>query len=527
MKRKKFKLIRTASFILSSTICLTVLSLHENKSYENIPYTNEDLVNNEQYLTELENIKLTIPVFSNKELYDIICNTLNKELITKDDLLHVKDITIDNISDTDLNELKYLENLKNITIRNNNYDLSDLEYNENLMEITIEDSNVINTDKLPNSIKTIWYSSVKVLDNNFYIPYNTKNIYLVNTYFNNFTLKCPYNLKTLSITGDAFLDLESLKEAENLNNLTLKRITNIKNSYILEDLNIKELCVDDYCPIWLNAEEINNLKIKDKDQYLEEALKLDEITSDILKNTNSEDEIIKRIVLYTIENIEYDQTVSNQEKNASFYTTIYNAEPINYALNGKGVCINYLALFQSLCNRAGIESYGLKSTNHGWNAIKKGDKLHYIDPTFLDNKAIYLDVSDSFYYLAASDKSAEELLKDNRENELYYYDFDYVLEQALGNESHEAILLPKEKVINNNIGYVKTSNTDLTYFVKINDKIYELNKIELISKLFILYMFVHTVNFGKEMAYEKRKKRLLKMKREFEKEMAKFEYLDK
>lgn len=249
MKRKKFKLIRTASFILSSTICLTVLSLHENKSYENIPYTNEDLVNNEQYLTELDNIKLTIPVFSNKELYDIICNTLNKELITKDDLLHVKDITIDNISDTDLNELKYLENLKNITIRNNNYDLSDLEYNENLMEITIEDSNVINTDKLPNSIKTIWYSSVKVLDNNFYIPYNTKNIYLVNTYFNNFTLKCPYNLKTLSIKGDTFLDLESLKEAENLTNLTLKRITNIKNSYILEDLNIKELCVDDYCPI--------------------------------------------------------------------------------------------------------------------------------------------------------------------------------------------------------------------------------------------------------------------------------------
>lgn len=522
-KKKKFKIIKTAGLLTATGLMVAVSTFKETTPTSAVEYTSEELNDNKEYLSELEEIKNEEPVFNNAELYNYICKKYNKEYLYESELKLIYEINIDEeLTNTDLSDLKYLPNLQFLTIKNNNIDLEDIKYNSKLRQLSIENCTIKNTSEIPNTTTYLLIQNSNIEDNNLVIPYYTSTLELLCNNFSNLTLKEPNNLKYLYIHGDSFLDLESIRGCTNLNHLALKRISNVKNAEVLLDLNIKELELDDYSPIWITTnifEKLNN-KNNNYDTYIDESKELDKIASSINKDL-SEEEIIKEIVIYVIDNLEYNHSVVTPE--GELYSKAYNNEPIRYALKQEGVCINYCTLFQALANRCGINSYVLYSEKHGWNAIERDGELRYIDPTFLDEQAVIYLLSS----LVGDLRTSKEILLEGDESNLYYYDFNEVLEKELGLETHKAENLPKEYNDNYRLGYVDESKNMQYITIKVGNKYYRCFRLEFILKMSIAYLLLHIIYTGKSLLEDKRKekeihKKALKMRN---KKVDEFDYL--
>lgn len=100
--------------------------------------------------------------------------------------------------------------------------------------------------------------------------------------------------------------------------------------------------------------------------------------------------------------------------------------PEEVLVERKGVCSDYSALFQRLCELSGIEAvvirgygkgYGYnvgskipKSSNHAWNAVKIEGRWHLVDSTWgaghLDPKEGFVQRFEEFYFLTPSEDLA-------------------------------------------------------------------------------------------------------------------------
>ena len=124
MKNKKYKLSHTIiKGIIVTGTALLIANATTPKNIEKIPYTEEDLSNNILFNEELKEILSTDNIsFSNQELYDILVLKVGEPL-TKDKLDNIQELTISNkLSNNDLSDLKYLPNLLDLSINNNEVD---------------------------------------------------------------------------------------------------------------------------------------------------------------------------------------------------------------------------------------------------------------------------------------------------------------------------------------------------------------------------------------------------------------------
>lgn len=375
----------TAGLVAS---CFTFKFPEKNNSKENRVYIQE--------LNEINNEKI---VFQNQELYNFLCNKLNTTQLTKSSLNNIYSLVIENtFNNNDFSDLKYLPNLTKLYINNNDIDLNDLYYNSNLDEISINYGNISNTSQLPNSIRKISFRNINITDGLLVIPYNT---YMINTYytkFNSFTLKNPGSIKRLTIEGDAFLDLNSLKNATNLNYFNLTKCANVSNAEILKSLNIKELLLDDYSTIWLKKDIINNIEYKSLlGNIKDEVDTLDNIIEELDLNNLSDKQKTDKIIEFVIDKLQYDKYVDNNTKGAENQVQFYNNLPIYYAVRfSDSISVNYSCLLQALCNRAGLINYQvLEDEKRTWNNIDGTivDSLNYD----LTNNKMYLDLNSSEY----------------------------------------------------------------------------------------------------------------------------------
>lgn len=181
------------------------------------------------------------------------------------------------------------------------------------------------------------------------------------TNLNGLAERCP-NLKSLYINSAAALsDLSFIYELSNLENLQISDSVYI-NEDILHYLNEKGITHN------LTEQDIINSE------------KIDEIISKTIDTDMNDLEKIKRISLYVLNNVEYEESRTIES----------NRNPLGCVLkDGKGVCASYAYLTNVLLNKAGIRAFEVTSDDHGWNIVDLDGKYYYIDTTNMDGSWFY------------------------------------------------------------------------------------------------------------------------------------------
>ena len=93
-KKKKFKIIKTAGLLTATGLMVAVSTFKETTPTSAVEYTSEELNDNKEYLSELEEIKNEEPVFNNAELYNYICKKYNKEYLYESELKLIYEINL-------------------------------------------------------------------------------------------------------------------------------------------------------------------------------------------------------------------------------------------------------------------------------------------------------------------------------------------------------------------------------------------------------------------------------------------------
>lgn len=389
MAKKRYKLVRKIIGIaIVGTITTSILIPTKTNAYI-APYTEEEQATIELFKEELTEIETSLNIeFHNQELFDIVSSKIDG-ILTTDNIKKINTLTIDKpLSNTDLSDLKYLTNLKFLTIKNNQVDSTYLKYNQNLLCLNITNGSIYNTNELPNTLTSISIKNTSVKDYTLSLPYNLEELNLYNSPVSDISSKNINSLKTLTIKGNTYLSATTLTKFPNLKYLTLNQLLNLNDSsYLTEIPNLKYLSIDDYAPIWLDKDTLSNLPINPliKDKLLKEISSLDDIAFSI---SNDEDKLttITKITNYLINRYTYDIEVSNNTKKGDRNAIEDNLLPIKTSLNNEDIiCINYACMFQALCNRLNIDTITLANGNHAWNAFNISNLYTIIDITSIDN----------------------------------------------------------------------------------------------------------------------------------------------
>lgn len=229
-----------------------------------------------------------------------------------------------------------------------------------------------------------------------------------------FLKKCP-NLRELNMMGvdvypgceEALNVVEELSVAFGQNcDLDFNKLTGIKT---LDLSGAKPYDI----AIYLNSEEYNTLinngvnivfeNEEAKQKYLDASRKLDEIVKSLGVTKESTDrEKLDAILIYALENLEYDAEVAKQSDengraDRNLVSTFYQDGMLYGALEkDTAICGNYAALVEALSDRLSVpkNSYIMESDNHAWNLMNIDGQLYYVDATWLDGQKFYTMVLD-------------------------------------------------------------------------------------------------------------------------------------
>ena len=201
---------------------------------------------------------------------------------------------------------------------------------------------------------------------------------------------CP-RIDTIEITGgrqrfDVGYGIIEIDEASLTVNYTLKNgVTNIREHDGANEAYTFGL--DNYKsePRELKSNETPNLEIQPDSIHKKLYTEIDKILKKILKQNMTQQQKIKVIHDYVVQNITY-----------SGRDTVLSGASALQALNTKkGVCANYASLFYYMCKRANIPVRSLLNRStaswHTWNLVYLNNKWLHVDTTWDDqkNKLIY------------------------------------------------------------------------------------------------------------------------------------------
>ena len=291
--------------------------------------------------------------------------------------LDLESLTIYFMSVDDLDFLSNMSGLKNLTI--NYANLTSLDGIEKLSELKeIDVSNCLLTDITP-----------------LYALHDLERIYITNNSIDSIDISKFPNLTKLSIDGN----------------------------YALYTQGLLDYCKANDIDISINQEDV---------MYMNEVRS---IISNLELDGLSEEEKLNKIYSYVLENLKYDYLgmVDNGRSN------LYNDNPLYYALQGKGVCVNYAVLLDAMCDVAGIDAFevsgeagNLIKGPHAWNVVEIDGQYMLCDPTWsdsvrdsIDYKILHLfsDKNSDKYYMKYGE-DAKKFVRKHRENVGLYGD-DY------------------------------------------------------------------------------------------------------
>lgn len=343
------------------------------------------------------------------------------DVITASDLDSINFITLeidDNVKSLEF--LKYFNNLEiiNLFLYTENLEvLNDLSYAKNLTDVSIltrvYDYHTLSNDNLSFIGKS---DSIKSLTVDEYVLLSPGCEEELN------------NLETLVIMSGTNYDIDFSK---------------LKNLKVLDLSYAKPYDV----AIYLNSDEYNSLisegveiRFSDQDaknKYLDACKKLDKIVSKLNVDQNSStSDKINEILIYVLDNLEYDKEISALIKNDSdtdeATKKFYEDGQLYGALySDSAICGNYTALTEALMDRLDIpqNSFFATSTNHAWNVIRVDEEPYYVDATWLDKMTKNSEQTSESYdengnktiSITFNTKSAQEVIKEGNGEELNWY----------------------------------------------------------------------------------------------------------
>ena len=165
----------------------------------------------------------------------------------------------------------------------------------------------------------------------------------------------------------------------NLKVLTIIHCPSVVNLDFIYDMpNLTFFCCDDCAGVnqelkdYLDEHNIDN-NITERDIMVSK--KIDEIYASIIKDDMTDEEKIRAITCYIVDNYDYDEE----------YITESNLDPLySMVTTNKGVCAGYAYLADVLLCKAGINSHYVIDADHAWNIIEEDDKYYYLDTTNID-----------------------------------------------------------------------------------------------------------------------------------------------
>ena len=230
----------------------------------------------------------------------------------------------------------------------------------------------VNPDKIEINDDTysITYSNLEVLDG-VVLPNDITDLDLRSNLLHDISgIKNTDKIEWLDIENNS-IDSIDLSKYPSLENLRIEGNYNLYTEDLVKYCESKNIFLDITMNDVINVEVIkgylNQLDIADK--------------SDLEK-----ERIIYKFVL---DHMEYDKKALKNDNLAYKY----NDEVLESAISGKGVCTNYCALFNVMCELSGINSFEvdgyLKSTfsggPHAWNMVEIDGQYLFCDPTNSDN----------------------------------------------------------------------------------------------------------------------------------------------
>lgn len=341
-----------------------------------------------------------------KEVFaeDVISNSQVDVLISEDFESNIEDSARyyndfeinDEVANEDLQRLKVLD----LTIDKENKDLSFLESCSNIEELKL---NIKDKDNLDLNVLSRC-QNLKKLNLEFLWLEDNASLFS----FFDFLKGCT-NLKELEIkTFESYINIpvELTDYVQNLDKLTIscRSLENMDLDFSkLHDMTLEFVDVEEYTlAMWFTKEDYdtlknNNVKVVfnniDKDLWLN----IDEKINDIIKKLgvtkeNTDREKLDAILIYVLQNLEYDEEVGKLVNNNGPYEdlarTFYEGGRLYGALEkDSAICGNYAALVDALFNRLGTHtnSFYIKSEKHVWNIINIDGMFYYLDATWLDN----------------------------------------------------------------------------------------------------------------------------------------------
>lgn len=293
----------------------------------------------------------------NYELYTYIEITSLDNIDKINNLVNLKEIYIKNVNIEDISFINNLKKLEKITIYYSRVDLSKIN-NPNIIEMNIISSYVVN-----DNFSYLANSNLKILD--------LEGSYITSIY----TLKDVISLEEVNLSSISNLrSMEPITNLPKLKKLNFSSNEDLINNKVLEFIrknNITGTNYDESKYMYLNGEEITN--------------KLDEIINNLELDNLSDIEKIRKITLFVVDNIEYDDECG---VNGNCKYDDINFNSLLKSLSGKGVCYHYAILTNKLLNKVGIKSYLVSGytkagLGHEWLNIYLDDKWYGLDPTWI------------------------------------------------------------------------------------------------------------------------------------------------
>lgn len=359
------------------------------------------------------------------------------------------------ITTTDLQKIDYLF----LSVEDGD-DLSWLQYCTNIRELIIN----FKTDNIPDfsflqSLNNLESFSVSCFPN-VYNDFSNEKF--------SFLHQCQ-SVKNLYILGFENIEPGFLESLTNLDKITLSDCTNQNLDYskltFLKELDFSN--TDPYdLPVFFTNEEYNILKSNgvnvtssnNIERSLEIGNRLDNIVNSLgITDSDTEQQKLDKILIYVLENLEYDEAVSqallNNEEHTDLTKSFYTEGNLYGALEkDSAICGNYSALVSALCKRVGIDNYFLISNNHAWNLVDIDGTDYYVDATWLDDISIAKSKENATYdeygnmtsmEITFENTPAVEFIKEGKTDNLdWYLENPNNISQIDQKESHEVVNLP-------------------------------------------------------------------------------------
>ena len=174
--------------------------------------------------------------------------------------------------------------------------------------------------------------------------------------------------------------ISCIKDTENITN----------DNYILSNINNFVSTYNSYNRIFVNYNSIGRVNITFERIYNKQQIeainrKIDLIIKDIINDNMSDEEKIKAIHDYIINNTKYDEERANIVKSGTYDTLLHSSNTAYGALfNGKAICGGYTDTMSLFLDKLGFKNYKISTNSHIWNVVYINGTWKHLDLTWDD-----------------------------------------------------------------------------------------------------------------------------------------------